>query len=115
MVIPWRNIVYTIIQLNDCINININYSYMKKSHQLEYIIKGFDNKRRIDILFLLDQTSELSVSEIARNFRISYVAVSNHLLKMMSRGVVMKQNQGKEVRHALTEKGKKITEFLRLI
>ena len=88
---------------------------MKKSHQLEYIVKGFDNKRRIDIVFLLERNPELSVSNIAEHFKISYVAVSNHLLRMMSRGIIMKRNDGLEVRHALTEKGRVIAKFLRLL
>ncbi len=59
--------------------------------------------------------SELSVSDIAEHFRISFTAVSNHLLKMMSRGLVMKRNDKKNVRHALTEKGKKVVKFLKQI
>jgi len=88
---------------------------VKKSNQLEYIVRGFDNKRRIEILLLLDDRSELSVSDIAEHFKISFTAVSNHLLKMMSRGLVMKRNDGKNVRQALTEKGKKVVRFLKQI
>lgn len=88
---------------------------IKKCNQLEYIVKGFSNKRRISILFLLDQEAELSVSEIAEHFSICFTSVSNHLLKMMSRGLVMKRNDKKEVRHALTEKGKTVIQFLRKI
>ncbi len=87
----------------------------KKSNQLEYIVKGFDNKRRIDIIFLLEKRPGLSVSDIADHFEIGFTAVSNHLLKMMSRGVVMKRGDGLEVRHALTEKGKMIAKFLKTI
>jgi len=87
----------------------------KKSNQLEYIVKGFDNKRRIDIIFLLSRKSELSVSAIADHFKISFTAVSNHLLRMMGRGIVMKRNDGLKVRHALTEKGKIIARFLKTI
>ncbi len=85
---------------------------IKKSNQLDYIVKGFANKRRIDIIFLLEKYPELSVSDIAKHFNISYTAVSNHLLKMMSRGIVMKRNDKSEVRHALTNKGKAIANFL---
>jgi len=88
---------------------------IKKSNQLEYIIRGFDNKRRIDIIFLLDQTPELSVSDIVEHFQISFTAVSNHLLKMMSRGLIMKRNDQREVRHALTTKGKMVARFLKKI
>jgi predicted transcriptional regulator len=86
---------------------------IKKTNQLEYIVKGFANKRRISILFLLEKDSELSVSEVAEHFRISFVSVSNHLSKMMSRGLVMKRNDKKEVRHALTTRGKQVANFLK--
>ena len=85
---------------------------MKKSNQIDYIVKGFSNKRRIDIIFILLKKPELSVTEIADSFGISFTAVSNHLLKMMATGIVMKRNHGLEVRHALTEKGKVIASFL---
>jgi DNA-binding transcriptional ArsR family regulator len=88
---------------------------IKKSNQLEYIVKGFDNKRRIDIIFLLEKESELSVSDIAEHFKIGFTAVSNHLLRMMSRGIIMKRNDGLEVRHALTKKGKIVSKFLKTI
>ena len=88
---------------------------VKKSNQLEYIVRGFDNKRRIEILLLLDDVSELSVSDIAEHFKISFTAVSSHLLRMMSRGLVMKRNDGRNVRHALTEKGKVVVKFLKQI
>jgi DNA-binding transcriptional ArsR family regulator len=88
---------------------------IKKANQLEYIVKGFANKRRINILFLLERTPELSVSEVAEHFSISFVSVSNHLSKMMSRGLVMKRNDKKEVRHALTKKGIVVAKFLRKI
>jgi predicted transcriptional regulator len=88
---------------------------IKKANQLEYIVKGFANKRRINILFLLEQNPELSVSEVAENFNINFVSVSNHLSKMMSRGLVMKRNDKKEVRHALTRKGRKVADFLKIL
>ncbi len=86
---------------------------IKKSNQLDYIVKGFANKRRIDIIFLLDRRPELSVSDIAEHFNISYTAVSNHLLKMMSRGIVIKRNDRRKVKHALTTKGERIVKFLK--
>ena len=82
---------------------------------MEYIVKGFDNKRRIDIIFLLGKKSELSVSDIAEHFEIGFIAMSNHLLKMMSRGIVMKRNDGLRVLHALTKKGEKVVDFLKII
>ncbi len=88
---------------------------MKKSNQIEYIVKGFDNKVRIEIIFLLNKKPELSVGEISSLLKINYRSASQHLLKMMATGIVMKRNSGSEVRHRLTEKGEKIADFLKNI
>jgi len=86
---------------------------LKKFNQIEYIVKGFANKRRIEILFLLKENSELSVSEISEIIKLNYKNTSAHLLKMMATGLVMKRNLNNEVRHALTTKGKNIVKFLK--
>ena len=86
---------------------------MKKNNQLEYIVRGFSNKRRIEILFLIEKRAEMSVSEISKATRISVKNTSAHLLKLMSTGLVMKRNVGNSVRNSLTEKGKKVCQFLR--
>ncbi len=85
----------------------------KKSNQIEYIVKGFANKRRIEIIFLLDENPEMSVSEIADKLPCGFNSTSAHLLKMMATGIIMKRNDQSEVRHALTQRGKAILKQLK--
>ena len=49
---------------------------MKKPKQLERVVKGFANHRRIEILELLSQSPELSVVDISDKLKINYVNLS---------------------------------------
>src|SRR3989344_3189815 len=63
-----------------------------KSRQLERIVKGFANHRRLDILELLQRTPELSVEEIAEKLSIGYENASDHIRKLAIAGLVMKRH-----------------------
>ena len=86
-----------------------------KSRQLERIIKGFANHRRLDILELLQKTPELSVEEIAEKLSIGYVSASDHIRKLAIAGLVMKRNDNKAVRHKLTPRAKVILTFCKTL
>ncbi|MEK7109033.1 MAG: winged helix-turn-helix domain-containing protein [Patescibacteria group bacterium] len=86
-----------------------------KSRQLERIIKGFANHRRLDILELLQKTPELSVEEIAEKLSIGYVNASDHIRKLAIAGLVMKRNDNKAVRHKLTPRAKVILTFCKTL
>ena len=88
---------------------------MKKPRQLERIIKGFANHRRIEILLLLEKTPELSVMEISDELRINFKTGSEHIRRLAIADLLMKRNAGSSVRHALTEQGKLILKFLRTL
>lgn len=88
---------------------------MKKPKQLERVVKGFANHRRIEILSLLEKTPELSVLEIADILRINFKTASEHIRRLAIPGLVMKRNDANAVRHALTPLGKSILKFLRTL
>ncbi|MEK7194599.1 MAG: helix-turn-helix domain-containing protein [Patescibacteria group bacterium] len=88
---------------------------MLKPRQLERIVKGFANHRRIEVLILLDKTPELSVFEISDTLKINFKTGSEHIRRLAIAGLVMKRNQGSAVRHALTGAGKSILKFLRTL
>ena len=88
---------------------------MKKPRQLERIVKGFANHRRIGILLLLEKKPELSVFDIADELKINFKTASQHIYKLAIAGLVMKRNDANSVRHALTDRGKSILQFLRII
>jgi len=86
---------------------------MKFTRQLERIVKGFANHRRIEIMMLLERTPELSVIEIADALRINFKTASEHIRRLAIPGLVLKRNEGNNVRHVLSPLGKTILKFLR--
>lgn len=88
---------------------------MYSERQLERIVKGFSNHRRIQILTLLSNMPELSVSEIARKLKINVKTASEHIRRLSISGLVLKRNQEKNVRHRLTDRGVIILKFLRML
>lgn len=88
---------------------------MKKPRQLEKVVKGFANHRRIEILTLLERVPELSLFEIAEALNINFKTASEHTRRLAIPGLVMKRYDGNLVRHALTPLGGTILKFLRIL
>ncbi|MEK7137907.1 MAG: winged helix-turn-helix domain-containing protein [Patescibacteria group bacterium] len=88
---------------------------MEKPLQLERIIKGLANHRRIEVALLLEKTPELSVLEIADALKTNFKTISEHIRRMAIAGLVMKRNDANAVRHALTSRAKSILKFLRTL
>lgn len=88
---------------------------MLKPRQLERIVKGFANHRRIQMVQLLEEEPELSVIEIALKLKIHLKTASEHLRRLAIAGLVLKRNQGSFVRHRLSPLGKTILKFLRML
>ncbi len=84
-----------------------------KSKQLERIIKGFANHRRIEILELLARSPERSLGEVSVSLQIELKTASEHLRRLAFSGLILKRHEGREVRHKLTERGDIILAFLR--
>jgi len=87
----------------------------ERTRQLERIVKGFANHRRIEILQLLQKEPELSLVEIAETLKINFKTASEHTRRLALAGLVMKRNEGSAVRHALTRLGTTILKFLRTL
>ncbi len=90
-------------------------NHMKKPRQLELLVKGFANHRRIEILVLLEKSPELSVMEVADVLKINFKTASEHIRRLAIAGLVLKRNEGSSVRHALTKEAKNILKFLRTL
>jgi len=89
---------------------------MKKTNrELERIVKGFANHRRLQILELLYKEPELSVQEVSDKINSAFKNISAHINKMAIAGLLMKRNEGNIVRHKLTNRGKSILKFVRII
>jgi DNA-binding transcriptional ArsR family regulator len=89
---------------------------MRKTYnQIERIIKGFANHRRIEILELLKKQPELSVIEISEKININFKTASEHIRKLTIAGLIIKRWAGHAVRHKLTSRGEQVLKFCRTL
>ena len=79
------------------------------------MVKGFANHRRIQILELLRKKPELSVDEIATELDINFKTASEHVRRLAIAGLVLKRNEGHNVRHKLTNHASLVLKFLRTL
>lgn len=86
---------------------------MLSPRQLERIVKGFSNHRRIQILELVDQKPELSLIEISTQLKVNNKTISEHIRRLTISGLVLKRNRGANVLHKLSLLGENILKFLR--
>ena len=87
----------------------------KSYYQLERIIKGAANHRRIEILELLQKSPELSLVEISENLHVNFKTISEHIKRLATAGFVLKRSDGSSVRHKITIRGLAILKFLRTL
>lgn len=83
----------------------LNYS------NVERIVKGYANHNRLRIMELLENQPELSVADISEKLIIGYENTSDHIRKMSIAGLVIKRNEGPNVRHKLTPRAKLVLAF----
>lgn len=87
----------------------------KTYRQLERLVKGFSNHRRIEIIELLHKNPELSNEGIAKELKVNFKTISEHVKRLAIAGLVLKRNDGHKVRHKLTSRAKQILKFLRTL
>ena len=92
-----------------------NKNKQKSYYQLERIVKGFANHRRIEILELLKREPELSVLDISRKLNVNFKTASEHIRRLAIAGLVMKRSDGASIRHKATDRGLFILKFLRTL
>ena len=88
---------------------------MKQFRELEHIIRGVSNHRRIEILNLLAKHPGLSVLEVAEALRINFKTASEHIRRLTSAGLVAKRHKGAALNLAPTPRGLVILKFLRTL
>ncbi|MEK7552019.1 MAG: helix-turn-helix transcriptional regulator [Patescibacteria group bacterium] len=86
-------------------------THARSYKRLEIIIKGFANKRRIQILELLKEEPELSVDEISERIKCGYTNTSDHIRKLFIADLILKRSDGVNVRHKLTPLAQDILVF----
>ncbi len=89
---------------------------MQKSYyQLERIMKGVANHRRIEILELLEKNPEMSLASISKVLNVNFRTASDHIRKLAVAGFVVKRSEGLTVRHKITIKGMSVLNFLKTL
>ena len=83
--------------------------------QLERLVRGFSNHRRIQILELLRRTPEMSVEETASVLKINYKTAAEHIRRLAITGLVIKRNERNAVRHKITPRALGVLKFLRTL
>ncbi|MBI2633553.1 MAG: helix-turn-helix transcriptional regulator [Parcubacteria group bacterium] len=73
------------------------------SKELEKILKGLANKRRLAIIRLLAKNNSLCVSTVASSIKLSFKATSKHLLILKQLDIVENSQRGLEVYYSLAE------------
>jgi len=86
---------------------------IKTSRQLERHFKGIANHRRLDILFLVNQTDGLTLEEIAERLRCNFKTISGHTKTLVNAGLLDKKYQGRQVAHSLSPYGQKLIELIK--
>jgi DNA-binding transcriptional ArsR family regulator len=88
---------------------------MKSPKDLEQILKGCANHRRIETLLLLRTEPELTLEQIAEHLGVNFRTASEHMRRMAVGGLLMKRYEGTSVHHTLTRRGKDILAFLKTL
>lgn len=89
---------------------------MKKNFmQLERIVRGFSNHRRIQIMTLLKADPDMNLRALATACGTNLKTVSAHTNRLAAAGLIMKQSRGLHVVHALTSRGKDTLSFLKTL
>ena len=87
----------------------------KSYYQLERIIRGVANHRRIEILELLRKQPELSLIDISKILNVNFKTISEHIRRLATAGFVLKRSDGSSVRHRITIRGLATLKFLRTL
>jgi len=87
----------------------------KSYYQLERIVKGFSNHRRIEILELLKKKPEMSLANISEVLNVNFRTASDHIRKLAIAGFVIKRSEGLVVHHKITNKGLAVLNFLKTL
>ena len=88
---------------------------MNDAKKGERIFKGVAHKYRLQILDLLKREPELSVIEISDALKAGFKNTSQHIAKMEMAGLLMKRHDGNFVKLKLTDRGKSILQFYRIL
>jgi DNA-binding transcriptional ArsR family regulator len=84
-----------------------------KYKDLEIILKGLANKKRLMILDFLNRTGENDTGTIADYLNTDYKIAIPHLEKLLRAGLITKRREGLIVHYQISNLGKRILHLLK--
>ena len=80
---------------------------MKLSSACAGCFAGLSCQARIEIINLLQEKGEMSVMEIAKQFKLKQPTITHHLQYLKEAGVLASKKKGRRVYYFITDKCKK--------
>ena len=88
----------------------MNKEDVEKMEDAAYMLKAISNATRLRVISLLNESDELSVSQLVEELDCEQSLLSHHLTDMRARGVLNCRKDGKNCFYSL--KNKQITQIL---
>lgn len=85
---------------------------MKTPKDLERLIRGVSNHRRIQILAYVAKHKNTTMEQLSEALECNFKTISGHTQKLAYAGLIQKKYLGQNVLHSLTEHGKQVHSFL---
>ena len=81
--------------------------------QIEKYFKAAANHKRLEILLLIEKSSDIYLEKIAEYTDCDIKNVFQHVQKLYNSGLVNKKHKGKMVGHTLSPYGKRFVNFIK--
>jgi hypothetical protein len=87
----------------------------KPYRQLERVVRGFSNHRRIQMLETLDARPDLDLLTLARVCGVNVKTAGEHTRRLAAAGLVFKRPKGRSTLHAVSPRGRAALGYLRAV
>lgn len=89
---------------------NMNKEEISKMEDAAYMLRAISNGTRLRVISRLNETDELSVSQLVEELKCEQSLLSHHLTDMRAKGILNCRKEGKNCFYSL--KNKQITQIL---
>jgi hypothetical protein len=87
----------------------------KGYRQLERVVRGFSNHRRIQMLETLDARPELDLLGLARACGVNVKTAAEHTRRLAAAGLIFKRSKGRNTLHTVSPRGHAALGYLRAV
>ena len=83
--------------------------------RLERFCNSVSSRKRLEILNILSEKSNLSLGDIAQKINTEKQNASLHTYKLLHQGLIAKRKHKTKVEHAITKRGELVLSFIKEI